>query len=93
MLSYLPDTANLVIFVVVTAVVAVTVGYFRRRADRPPPHEHDVLMKRAEALAEKSPFLKNACHEYRANGHLSGRQAEQVAKALARLEGNAAYPK
>ncbi|MDP1841689.1 MAG: hypothetical protein Q8N31_22190 [Reyranella sp.] len=87
------ETADLLILVIVTVVVAVTITVFRRRASRPPPAQHDALMKRAEALAEKSPFLKNACREYRANNHLSKRQAGQVAKAVARLEGNAASRK
>lgn len=87
------ETADLLILVIVTVVVAVTITIFRRRANRPPPHEHDGLMRRAEALAEKSPFLKNACREYRANGHLSKRQVEQIAKAVARLEGNGTYRK
>jgi len=87
------ETADFLILIVVTVVVAVTITIFRRRANRPPPHEHDALMKRAEKLSEKSPFLKNACREFRANKHLSKRQAGQIAKAVARLEGSAAYRK
>ena len=80
------ETADLLILVIVTVVVAVTITIFRRRANRPPPHKHEALMTRAEALAENSPFLKNACREYRANRHLSKRQVEQIEKAVARLE-------
>jgi hypothetical protein len=80
------ETADLLILVIVTVVVAVTITIFRRRANRPPPREHEALMTRAEALAEKNAFLKNACREYRANGHLSKRQVEQIEKAVARLE-------
>lgn len=87
------ETADILILVIVTVVVAVTITIFRRRANRPPPHEHEALMARAGALAEKSPFLKNACREYRANGHLSKRQVEQITKAVGRLEGNAAERK
>jgi len=87
------ETTDFLILIVVTVVVTITITFFRRRANRPPPDEHEALMKRAEALAEKSPFLKNACREYRANRHLSKRQVEQISKAVARLEGNGAYRK
>lgn len=77
----------------IVAVVGVTVGIAIRivRArlaarNRAPAHIHGLLMKRAEAYADKSPFLRNVCREFKANGHISDRQAEQVAKALARLE-------
>ncbi len=30
--------------------------------------------------------FRKVCQEYKANGHISNRQAEAVAKALARLE-------
>jgi len=77
----------------IVAVVGVTVGIGIRivRArlaarDRAPTHIHGLLMRRAEAHADKSPFLRNVCREFKANGHISDRQAEQVAKALARLE-------
>ena len=42
-------------------------------------------MKQAQAYVAQSPFLKKVCREYAANGHISDRQAEAVAKALARL--------
>jgi len=80
------DTAGILIFVV-AAVVAAAAGIFlRRRLNRRPPSENEMLMKRAEAQAGESPFLENMCRQYRANGHLSRRQLEQIAKALARLE-------
>lgn len=80
------ETADILILAIVTVIVAATVFFLRHRANRPPPSEHDALMKRAEAHAEKSPFLKNMCRQYKANGHLSRRQVEQIEKALARLE-------
>jgi DNA-directed RNA polymerase specialized sigma24 family protein len=55
----------------------------RRRA---PVHIHAALMRRAEAHADESPFLGKVCREFKANGHISDRQADAVAKALARLE-------
>lgn len=87
------ETSDVLILVVVTVVVAVTITMVRRRANRPPPGVHDALMKRAEAHVEQSPFLKNVCREYRANGHISKRQVEQIEKALARLERNDAHKK
>ncbi len=87
-MSFLPREPGEIAIFVVAAVVAATAGVLmRRRLNRRPPSENDMLMKRAEAQAEKSPFLQNMCRQYRANGHLSKRQIEQVAKALARLEG------
>lgn len=70
-------------------VVAVIIRIIRaRRAarDRGPTHIHEPLMKRAEALADKSPFLRKVSLEFKANGHISNRQAEAVRKAIARLE-------
>jgi len=43
-------------------------------------------MKRAEGFADRSPFLRNVCREFKANGHISDRQADAVRKALDRLE-------
>lgn len=84
----------------IVAVVGLAVGIGIRvvRArlaarNRAPAHAHGALMKRAEAHAEKSPFLRNICREFNANGHISDRQAEQVAKALARMEEAGAYRK
>lgn len=71
------------------AVVAITIRVVRaRRAarDRRPVHIHEPLMKRAEAYADESPFLRNVCREFKANGHISNRQAEAVQKAIARIE-------
>ncbi len=72
----------------VAAVVAVGIKLYRARsaAQREVPHVHDALMKRAEAHATASPFLRKVCQEYKANGHISNRQAKAVAKAVARIE-------
>lgn len=73
----------------VALVVAVVIRIVRaRRAarDRGPAHIHEPLMKRAEALADKSAFLRNVCREFKANGHISNRQAAAVRKAIARIE-------
>ena len=71
----------------VAVVVAVAIRIVRARLaarNRGPAHIHEALMKRAEAYADKSPFLRNACREFKANGHISNRQAETVRKAIAR---------
>jgi hypothetical protein len=84
---------EIVIVVGTALVVAVAVKVFRaRRAarDRGPAHIHEALMKRAELHTERSPFLKKVVSEFKANGHVSNRQAEAVAKALTRLEGKQA---
>jgi hypothetical protein len=49
--------------------------------------EWKVLFFRDQHLthAEHSAFLRKVCREYRANGHISDRQASGVAKALSRL--------
>ena len=70
-------------------VVAVIIRVVRARQaarNRGPAHIHGPLMKRAEAYADKSPFLRNVCREFKANGHISNRQAEAVKKAIARIE-------
>lgn len=80
---------EILIVVVVAVIVAIGIRLFRARAaarDKGPPHIHDALMKRAEAHADASPFLRKVCREYRANGHVSNRQAEAVSEAIARLE-------
>jgi hypothetical protein len=72
-----------------SVVMAVTLRIIRaRRAkrDRGPAHIHEPLMKRAEAHADKSAFLRNVCREFKANGHISNRQAEAVQKALRQIE-------
>jgi hypothetical protein len=84
---------EIVIVVGTALVVAVAVKVFRARQaarDRGPAHIHEALMKRAELHTERSPFLKKVVSEFKANGHVSNRQAEAVAKALTRLEGKQA---
>lgn len=79
---------QMLIATVAAIVVAVAIKLYRARAERQsrgPGHVHDALMKQAEAHAAQSPFLRNVCREYKANGHISDRQAEAVAKALARI--------
>jgi hypothetical protein len=81
---------EILIVVGVAFVVAIAVRVFRaRRAarNRGPAHIHEALMKRAELHTERSPFLKKVVSEFKANGHVSNRQAEAVAKALKRFEG------
>jgi hypothetical protein len=71
----------------VALVVAVAIRIVRARVaerNRGPAHIHEALMKRAEAYADKSPFLQKVCREFKANGHISNRQAEAVKKAIAR---------
>lgn len=73
-------------FALVTAVgIRLVQARLAARRDAP-QHPHAALMKRAEDLADRSPFLKKVCGEYRANGHVSDRQAEAVRKAIARLD-------
>jgi hypothetical protein len=70
-------------------IVAVGIRLHRARSaarNRGPAHIHEPLMKRAEAFADRSAFLRKVCREFKANGHISNRQAEAVRKALARLE-------
>ena len=73
---------------VIGAVVAAVVGRLLRARMKgaPPIGRHDVLMKRAETHADRSPFLKKAFADYRKTGHLSERQVEAVEKALERIE-------
>lgn len=70
----------------VVAVIIRVVRARRAARDRGPVHIHEPLMQRAEAYADKSPFLRNVCREFKANGHISDRQAEAVKKAIARIE-------
>lgn len=80
---------EILIVVVVALVVAIAIKVVQaRRAtrDRGPAHIHEALMKRAELHTEGSPFLKKVVREFKANGHVSNRQAEAVARALKRLE-------
>jgi hypothetical protein len=80
---------EIVVAMATAVVVAIGIRVYRARAEarnRGPAHIHEPLMKRAEAFADESPFLKKVCREFKANGHISNRQAEAVRKALARLE-------
>ena len=80
---------QMAIATVAAIVVAVAIKLYRARSERQrrgPAHIHGPLMKRAETHAAQSPFLRNVCREYKANGHISDRQAEAVAKALARID-------
>lgn len=82
--------AEILIVVGVAFVVAIAIRVVRaRRAarNRGPAHIHEALMKRAERYTQNSPFLRKVVSEFKANGHVSNRQAEAVAKALKRLEG------
>jgi uncharacterized protein (DUF2267 family) len=81
---------EILIVVGVAFVVAIAVRIFRARLaarNRGPAHIHEPLMKRAELHTERSPFLRKVVSEFKANGHVSNRQAEAVAKALKRFEG------
>ena len=80
---------EIVIAATAAIVVAVAIRVWRARQtarERGPAHIHEVLMKRAEALADRSPFLHKVSAEFKANGHISNRQAEAVKKAIARIE-------
>ena len=73
----------------VAMVVAIGIRIWRARAaarERGPVHIHEPLMKRAEALADQSPFLRKVTAEFKANGHISNRQADAVKKAIERIE-------
>lgn len=81
---------EILIVVGVALVVAIAIKVFRARQaarNRGPAHIHEALMKRAELHTEHSSFLKKVVSEFKANGHVSNRQAEAVEKALKRLEG------
>jgi len=81
--------SEILIVVVVAVVVAIGIRLFLARnaaRSKGPPHIHDALMKRAQAHADASPFLRKVCREYEANGHISNRQAEAVSEAIARAE-------
>jgi hypothetical protein len=74
---------------VAAAVVAIAIKLVRARMAarrREPLHVHEALIRRAERHAEHSPFLRKVSLEFRANGHISDRQADAVAKALASAE-------
>lgn len=81
---------EILIIVGVAFVVAIAIRFFRARQaarNRGPAHIHETLMKRAERHTERNPFLRKVVSEFKANGHVSNRQAEAVAKALKRIEG------
>ena len=82
-----PST-DIAIAILLAFVVAMGIKLYRahRAAGREPIGDHDILMKRAEAHADQSAFLRKMCKEYRANRHLSERQLEAVETALERLE-------
>ena len=85
----MPSWTELAIIAGFALVVAVGIRWVQamRAARRDAPvHPHAALMQRAEALSDRSPFLRKVCGEFRANGHISDRQAEAVRKAIARLE-------
>ncbi len=81
------DNTQFLILLAGVVAAAVVARLIRARLKGAPPiSKHDVLMKRAEAYAEKSGFLKKAVRDYKANRHLSVRQLEEVEKALERTE-------
>lgn len=80
---------EIAIFAGAALVVGVSIQLVRAwlaRRNRMPTGIHDQLIKQAETYAERSPFLKTVCKQYRLNGHISERQADAVANAIARLE-------
>ena len=80
---------EIVIAATAAIVVAVGIRIWRARQaarERGPAHIHEALMKRAETLADRSPFLRKVSAEFKANGHISNRQADAVKKAIARIE-------
>ena len=88
----MPTLTEILIAAGTAFVVAIAIRFYRARsaARSEPPHVHDVLMKRAQAYADESPFLAHLCRQYRTNRHLSERQAKTVARAIERLERAAA---
>jgi hypothetical protein len=80
---------EIAIFAGAALIVGVSIQLVRAwlaRRNAAPTGIHDQLIKQAEAYAERSPFLKTVCNQYRKNGHISERQADAVATAIARLE-------
>ena len=85
----LPSMTQFMIAAGIGLVLALAIRLYKARSARRlrnPPYVHDALMKQAAAYAERSSFLKTVCGQYQANGRISDRQAEAVAKAIARLE-------
>lgn len=80
---------EIAIFAGAALIVGVSIQLVRAwlaRRNAAPTGIHDELIKQAEAYAERSSFLKTVCRQYRLNGHISERQADAVATAIARLE-------
>jgi hypothetical protein len=80
---------EIAIFAGAALVVGVSIQLVRAwlaRRNRTPTGIHDELIKQAETYAERSPFLKTVCKQYRKNGHISERQVDAVTNAIARLE-------
>ena len=80
---------EIAIFAGAALIVGVSIQLVRAwlaRRNAAPTGIHDQLIKQAETYAERSPFLKTVCKQYRKNGHISERQADAVANAIARLE-------
>ena len=80
---------EILIAAIAAVFMAVTIRIIRaRRAkrDRGPSHIHEPLMTRAGAYADRSAFLRKVCGEFKANGHISNRQAEAVREAIRRIE-------
>lgn len=91
----MPSMTQFMIAAGVGLVLALAIRLYRARSARRlrnPPYVHDALMKQAAAYAERSSFLKTVCGQYQANGRISDRQAEAVAKAVARLESGRRSP-
>lgn len=85
----MPSWTELAIIAGFALVVAVAIRWVQARRSvqqNAPVHPHAALMQRAETLCERSPFLRKVCGEFKANGHISDRQADAVRKAIARLE-------
>jgi hypothetical protein len=80
---------EIAIFAGAALVVGVSIQLVRAwlaRRNGTPTGVHDELIKQAEAYAERSPFLKTVCKQYRMNGHISERQVDAITSAIARLE-------
>ncbi|OFW97501.1 MAG: hypothetical protein A3D94_19570 [Alphaproteobacteria bacterium RIFCSPHIGHO2_12_FULL_66_14] len=85
----IPSLTEILIAGGVGLAAAIAIRIFRARSAKrrnTPVYVHDALLKRAEAYTERSSFLKTVCRQYQANGRISDRQADAVAKAIARLE-------
>ena len=87
-MANLPSLLEISIAAGTAGIVAVGIKLWRaRHAGRSAPLSAlDALMKRAEAHAEESPFLRTVSRQYKTGGHISKRQIDSVTRALARLE-------